>query len=190
MTWPTDGAFSGLLGSLIPVLGTLLGAMIGGGLSLLAQRASARYSRGTQALNIAEERARWAAERRLDELKRLYSRVAEFQDATEEFRIHQARTLHNLTNPKERKEQYDSTRGRWELSLRALHDDVLIFDRRLYDAFREALQPRQQWFICKTAEEGLDHLQALEHNLVGYRRQIAEEYRRVFLARETGTDGL
>jgi hypothetical protein len=83
-----------LLDSLIPVLGTLAGALIGGGVSVLTQRFTARYTREIQLKNMAEERARWAAETKLRELKKLYGQVADFLDATGELRRTQARKLY------------------------------------------------------------------------------------------------
>jgi gas vesicle protein len=174
------------------VVGTLAGALIGGGVSLLTQRMTARYARETQIRNMAEERARWAAETILSELKRLYGQVADLLDATEEFRIHQARATYIPEDTDEWKAtsqaEYNSMRGRWELALTALLDDILIFDNEIYETFREALRPRQQWFIAKTREEGLQHLLALEQNLKDFSRQIAERYKQVFSDRRKGKD--
>jgi hypothetical protein len=181
-----------VLDSLIPVLGTLTGALIGGGVSVLTQRFTARYMREIQLKNMAEERARWAAETKLRELKKLYGQVAGFLDATGVLRRTQARRLY-LSEDSEvstitLNNEYDAARGQWEPALASLLDDTLIFDIEIHDMFIAAMQPRQEWFFAKTSEEGLKHLLTLEENLKNFSRQIAERYRDVFLHRQDGKD--
>jgi gas vesicle protein len=180
------------LDSVIPVVGTLAGALIGGGVALLTQRMTARYARESQIRNMAEERARWAAEKKLGELKKLYGQVVNFLDATAELRMSQARVVYITEDTKESvgklKAAYNSARNRWEPGLNELLDDILIFDMEIYETFREVLQPRQEWFFAKTEKEGIKHLLTLEQNLRDFSGQIAERYRQVFLDRKKGTD--
>jgi hypothetical protein len=181
-----------LLDSLIPVLGTLAGALIGGGVSVLTQRFTARYTREIQLKNMAEERARWAAETKLRELKKLYGQVADFLDATGELRRTQARKLYLSEDTEVSKttlnNEYDAARGQWEPALTSLLDDTLLFDIDIHDMFVIAMKLRQDWFLAKTSEEGLKHLLALEENLKEFSRKIAERYRDVFSDRQGGKD--
>jgi hypothetical protein len=76
--------------------------------------------------------------------------------------------------------EYNSKRARWEGSLRALHDDILIFDNTLYESFQASLKPREQRFIAETREEGVQHPIALRDGLQDFPRKIAENYRHIF----------
>jgi hypothetical protein len=180
------------LDTLIPVLGTLAGALIGGGVSLLTQRLTARYTREIQIKNMAEERARWAAETKLRELKKLYGQVAGFLDATGELRRTQARKLYlnedSEVSQTTLQNEYDAAREHWEPSLTVLLDDTLIFDIEIHNMFTEAMRPREQWFLAKTSKEGLKHLLTLEENLRDFSRKVAERYRDVFSDRQDGKD--
>jgi hypothetical protein len=99
----------------ISVAGTFPGVVIGGVLSFLTQKMAARHAREASMRGLAGGRAKWAAEQKTGELKKLYGQVLDFTDATAEFRMHEARKAFlrgegdsTLTD----REEYNAKRGR------------------------------------------------------------------------------
>ena len=61
--------------SWIPVIGTLSGAIVAGGISVLVHWMSNRHATENTKLILAEERAKWASEKRLERLQAFYGEV-------------------------------------------------------------------------------------------------------------------
>lgn len=173
-----------MLTSWIPIVGTLLGTIIGGAISFLAQKLAARYAREIQTRNMAEERARWVVEKQLVEMKSLYKQLADFIDVTAEFRIHKAREVlvaSSEISASRDSEEYNLKRERWENTLKMVLADILMFDVELHEKFKQVLRPRTDWFMAKDGKEALDCLIKLEENLQRFAEDLAGRYREVFL---------
>jgi hypothetical protein len=77
----------------LPVVGTLSGAIVAGIISILVSWRSNRNAMLHTKLTLAEDRARWAVERRLESLQQFYRTIEQLLDATEQIRIQEVWTL-------------------------------------------------------------------------------------------------
>jgi len=74
----------------LPVVGTLAGAVVAGGLSIVLHNASNKHAARILDKNLSEERARWAVEYELDQIQKFYGTIERLLDAASAFRIQQA----------------------------------------------------------------------------------------------------
>jgi hypothetical protein len=175
----------------VPVIATLAGTVLGGGISLLIASLSNRRSLQHDKLAFAEERARWATERHLDQLRNFYGHVERLFDATQRFRIQQA-----WENTKEKDgidppgwvASYSDARQGFEDALHQTYLECCLLDSDIERDF-ECLRKRQlQWLCSMTREEAAITLHTMEDDLMNFRKSIADRYRVAFDRRRAGTD--
>jgi HAMP domain-containing protein len=126
---------------LLSLAGPLIGVVIGGGISFVAQLLTIRHTGRTHTLRAAEERARWAAERDLTELKELHRTTRTLIYSVENFRIFQARQhyfkedfdkLRGKIDEEQRRREQNDKRSKFEESISALWGASLFVDENLH----------------------------------------------------------
>ncbi len=78
------------MGDWLAVVGTLAGALVAGGISFVLLWSSNKHAPQIVKINLAEERARWAAERQLERIQIFYETIEKLIASVEQFRIQQA----------------------------------------------------------------------------------------------------
>ncbi len=79
-----------MINAWLPVIATLSGAVVAGTISVLVSWLSNKNAMQHTRLMLSEDRARWAAEKRLDNLRQMFGAVERLLNATQQFRIQQA----------------------------------------------------------------------------------------------------
>lgn len=174
----------------IPIIGTLAGALVAGGMSLVLLVLANRHAQRVLSRNLMEDRARWAAERQLDQLRAFYAAIEELALAAAQLRIQQAWSAMLTATEKapDRVLPPDVARGAVEKALRITWYDSLFLDDRIRSSYRQVLNHYDGWFLSKTVDEGVGHLLNFENALRGFRHELAKKYRDIFDDRRTGSD--
>jgi hypothetical protein len=175
----------------LPVIATLSGAIVAGLISLflhwLANKHSAQHTR----LVLAEERARWATERRLADLKDFFGAIEKLMEATQQFRIQQAWAAveeKEGTKPHSWVPSYNDARGGFENALHAAVLHSFLLEAEVEADFRDAKIIEIDWLVAKTADDAVLALCAVEQNIDKFRRRISKRYQSVFDERRKGLD--
>ena len=79
-------------------------------------------------------------------------------------------------------------REKWESTLDDLSSKTLFFDDELNSLLKGALKYREEWFCSRTAQEGIEQLMHLEHELTSLANSVAERHRRLLANRRDGMD--
>ena len=172
----------------LPVIGTLLGAIVAGGIAIILHIASNRNSRILLSMQLEEERARWAAEHELDRIRHFYRTIEQLMEAAEIFRIQQAWSTHDRPTIPSWVPSEGEARDKIGDALRSSYSEISLLSADIQFAFRQSLENHRQWYLAKTREEGLEHLLQLEHDLDALKTRLGERYREVFDSRTSGSD--
>jgi hypothetical protein len=176
----------------IPVIGTLLGATIAGVISIVLSWLSNRRTEKNTKLLLAEERAKWAVEKRLERLQVFYSAIEKLQDVTSQFRVQQV--WHALIQKEEEVEaprwvqSYDKARGEWEDQFGVVTRNLLFQDEGVRTEFEKRNIKWVRWMLSKTTDEGVQILMDLEDDIQKFKEWLAKRYRDQFEDRYRGLD--
>ena len=177
-----------MLAQLIPILGTLIGVLIGGGISLLTARYVSQNQRAIAAQNLAETRAIWAAERKIDKLNALYGAIEKLSDNAQEYRIRKAHETFNPEDiPKWVKPAYDA-RNDIENSISEAQNQAYLLDEEVIDTFEKTLKAWRDAFLQIESKDMLESLMTFESSLFSLKRDVADKVRNTFTKRLTGAD--
>jgi len=177
----------------LPVIATLSGAIVAGVISLLVHWISNRHAMQHTKLVLAEERARWAIERRLERLQAFYGTIEKLLDATVQFRVQQvwqgiAQKEPGATIP-EWVPSYDTARGDFEDQLSNVSRELLLLDEAIQSEYdREDISWVRWISVAIDTDNGVTALVDLEDAIRRFRLWVAKRYRTQFEERLKGAD--
>lgn len=175
----------------LPVVATLSGAVVAGAISLLVTWLSNRHAIQTAKLTLSEDRARWATEKRLEQLRAFYRGVEDLLEATQHLRIQQAweasEAQDSIKAPKWVLSSADAREG-FERALHKMFLESCLLEREIEDQFGKVRAHQRKWLLAKTTGDGVHALTAMEQELVTFRKGVAERYRLAFEERRKGAD--
>jgi len=172
----------------IPILGTLIGVLLGGMISIITTRYAGKNQKDIAIQNLAEARAIWAAERKIDKLNSLYGAVEQLSDHAMEYRIRKAHESHNPNDiPNWVKSAYDA-RNDIENSIANAQNQAYLLDEDIVATFEAALEPWKDAFLEIDSKKVLEHLMKFESALFKLKRSIAATARSTFENRQAGSD--
>jgi hypothetical protein len=174
----------------LPVIATLAGAAVAGAISIILAHLANRHSVRILKLNMGEERAAWAAERRLERVQRFYGSIEMLIVAATNFRIQQAWDANPLPDGylPPWVQSYNEARGSLEDAFSRTSSEISLLDDDIRSEYMEAKRKYFDWFVAKTKESSVQALLALENDLAKFKDALAIRYRQIFDARKAGTD--
>jgi len=175
----------------LPVIATLSGAIVAGTISLLVHWLSNRHATHHTKLVLAEERARWAIERRLDRLQNFYGTVEKLLDATIKFRVQQAWQATSKeygATPPDWVLSYDDARGGFEDQLGNTASEMSLLDEDIQAEFKRLDITWLRWLLRKADDDGAKALVGLEDDIRKFQNWLSQRYRRAFEDRVKGAD--
>jgi type II secretory pathway component PulJ len=176
----------------IPVIGTLLGAIVAGSISVILSFLSNRHATQNTKLVLAEERARWAIEKRLQRLQTFHGIIEKLANATSQFRIQQAWQASYEKEPGLKPPKfvgsYEKARGEWEKQLGEVHRELLMQDEEVQSQFKQSNITWLRWLASKSIDEGVETLFSMEDDIQAFTMWLAKRYRSQFEGRYRGAD--
>ncbi|MBI3437860.1 MAG: hypothetical protein HY054_04280 [Proteobacteria bacterium] len=173
----------------LPVFAALAGAIVGGTISVLATWLSGRTQLRLALLRTAEDRATWAANRRLEQLDSFHRAVETLKVAAQSHRIWWAWHVRQTENdtPQWVKDLGD-TRWAFEQAMRDVQLAASLMDDDLLSGFAEIL--KIYWSQVMVGDDPTSGMVSIEGAVENYRKQIAERYRLVTRSRLQGADAI
>lgn len=177
----------------LPVIATLSGAIVAGAISLLVHWLSNRHSMQHTKLVLAEERARWAIEKRLENLLHFNGTMESLMDATVQFRVQQAWEATAKQEPEvsipDWVWSYDKARGGFEEQFSKVSRELLLLEEDIQSEFDRLNISWVRWIgAAKTTDASVQALVGLEEDIQNFRRWLAKRYRTQFEDRFRGAD--
>lgn len=176
----------------LPVIATLSGAIVAGAISVLVHWLSNRHSLRHTKILLAEERAKWAIEKRLDRLQNFFGTLEKLFKATSEFRIQQAWEATAKSDPTTKIPKwvasYDKARGGFEDMLTEIARELLLLDEEVQLEYEKADISWFRWMKSKTENESAETLYKMEADIQQFRKWVAKRYRTQFEDRFKGAD--
>ena len=171
----------------LPVVGTLGGAIVAGGISFILHWSSNRHARVTLDQRLSEERARWAVEYELEQLRLFYGTTEKLISAAENFRLQQAWARREPPAP-DWILPYVAARGEIEDAILIARSEALLLNEEIQSEFQTALKGHQDWFLSRDENQAVDNLLRLEKDLQTFKKYLAAYFRKVFYQRKRGID--
>jgi hypothetical protein len=172
----------------LPVVGTLAGAIVAGGISFILHSASNRHAIRVLKTNLSEDRARWAAEHELNRIQKFYGTIEQLIEAVLNFRIRSVWDARDgKTAPRWVLSKEDAREG-IETALQSAYSEISLLSVDIQAEFKKSTEHYRKWYLADTSEEGMEHLLHLERDLATFKRSLGERYREVFDARKSGSD--
>lgn len=172
----------------LPVIATLAGAFVGGGISILVTWLSNRGQVRLATLKFEEERAIWAANRRLDQLREFHRAVEALGIAAQNYRITTA--WRRLAAKGEKiptwVEELGDTRAAFYGATRAAQLDVSLIDDDLLSELSEINDTYAN--IVMVGDDPTQGMVQIERQVECYRKKIAQRYRDTTKSRLLGND--
>jgi len=141
---------------------------------------------------LAEDRAKWAIEKRLERLKNFYSAVEKLLDVTIQFRVQQAWQASAKEEPGLEPPDwvlsYDTARGGWEDQLGVVARELLFQDEEVQAEYEKSNIKWLRWLGSKTTRDGVQALAGMEDDVQKFNKWIAKRYREQFEDRYRGVD--
>ncbi|WP_321490429.1 hypothetical protein [uncultured Hyphomonas sp.] len=165
----------------VPLLAGLLGALFGGAISIVVQWLSAQYQSKAQQQAWAEERSRWAAERRLDDFREIFDRTEVLMGAVVQFRIrkaHERRAAESGRDIPPHVVSPEEARSAFEEALSAIQRSILLLDEPFMEWSKKFSTFYFDWFVALSQDEGLEILQSFESSIEEFRLFVASEYKK------------
>ncbi len=140
---------------------------------------------------LKEERAKWAVERRLAALQKLYGNLGRLEEAVEKLRVQQA-WQHSkelkIKTPPPHVLPFEVAYDNWEKVLGEVISETLFNEEWIITAFDKAREPSFTWFVESDVEKSLAALNQHRADLAALRELIASKYRELFEERRRGLD--
>ena len=181
------------MGDWLAVVGTLAGALVAGGISFVLLWSSNKHAQQIVKINLAEERARWAAERQLERIQIFYGSIEKLIASVQQFRIQQAWES-SIAESKHEKApswvlSYDVAKEGIEDALNFTYSEILLLDEDIQSKYNQAVTHYHRgWHFAKDKQAQVQHIMELEKELIVFKELLAARYRKVFDARRTGSD--
>lgn len=181
----------GTMETWIPIIATLLGTLIGGSISLFAQKISASQQASALEKQLTEQRAQWAIERKMIQFEELFEKIEEFSEATMWLRVRKARernlTEHAIPIP-DWVPDANPARTAFEETLWALKKQIMLTHENL-SSVKDSLDTKyRDWMLSEDEDANIKALQGLENEIGIIRNRIVELYQVTFEDRKNGQD--
>ena len=154
---------------------------------IISNRNSYRISE----LARTEDRAKWGAERELEQLRSFYSSLERLVSALEQFRIQQAWDADLFGDGMQAPvwvPNYNDARHEFEFALHATNIEVALLAEPIQTEYECVKAYYLKWLCAKTKAIGVNELAAMEEALGKFRNFVAKHQRNVFDERRRGMD--
>ena len=175
----------------LAVIGTLAGAVVAGVISIVLMILSNKHALKVAKLKLAEDRAQWAAERQLEQLRGFYGNLERLVGAVEQFRIQQAWDADLFGDGVPAPDwvpTYNTARGEFEDALRATGTQTSLLDEGVQAEYERVRGHYLKWLCSKTKEAGVNEILDMEKDLHAFRRWLAKCHQDIFDKRRSGRD--
>lgn len=165
---------------LITLIAGLVGAVIGGAISLVGQWISAEHQERSQRREWAEERSRWAAERRLVDFKDLLERIETLKSAVVKFRIRKAHERRSSISDHAIPEHVasgDEARSGFEEAVWSTRLSILLLEAPFENWATKIKDWYFKWYIADDEDEGIEVLLQFEAEIEEFRHFTADQYK-------------